>query len=262
MTASITLPRGDAGIVYRLRIADTALIQAQRLSAWCGHAPVLEEDIALANMALDLLGQARALLSHVGSLTGHSEDELAFLREERDYFNATLAELPGGPNDGADFAVTTLRNLMLSVWFELLWQALAESSSDAELAAIAAKAVKEARYHHRHAADWWQRLGDGTAESARRAQAAAQRLWPYAAELLHSDTVGDAAFNSQLGPAWSALAEPWRAAMQSHFEAAQVPLPAETAFLSTGTQGRHSEHLGPLLATMQHLQRSFPGGRW
>jgi ring-1,2-phenylacetyl-CoA epoxidase subunit PaaC len=262
MTASITVPRTDAAIVYRLRIADTALIQAQRLSAWCGHAPVLEEDIALANMALDLLGQARALLSHVGALTGHSEDELAFLREERDYFNATLAELPGGPHDGGDFAHTTLRNLMLSVWFELLWQALEAGSSDAELAAIAAKAVKEARYHRRHAADWWQRLGDGTEESARRARDAAQRLWPYAAELLHSDALGDAASQMNLGPAWSTLDEPWRAAMQSHFDAARVAVPAHTAFLSTGTQGRHSEHLGPLLATMQHLQRSFPGGKW
>jgi ring-1,2-phenylacetyl-CoA epoxidase subunit PaaC len=259
MTASITL-RADAHTQYLLRVADTALIQAQRLSAWCGHAPVLEEDIALANIALDLLGQARALLSHVGQHSGHSEDELAFLRDERQYFNLSLAELPGGPHDG-DFAITTLRNLMLSAWFTLLWER-AQGSSDTEFAAIAAKALKEARYHQRHSADWWVRLGDGTAESAQRCAAAVAKLWPYHAEMIESDAVCEAAQASGLGPRWADLAEPWAAQMHAVFADARVATPATVAMRSSGKSGRHTEHMGPLLATMQHLQRSFPGGRW
>src|SRR3954465_12591613 len=149
MQSSIAV-KADPSVQYLLRIGDTALIHAQRLSEWTGHAPVLEEDIALANMALDLLGQARAPLAHVGALedAGHDEDQLAFLREERDYRNVTLAELPRG-----DFAFTVVRNTMLATFFKLLWERLAHSS-DAELAAIAGKAVKEARYHQQHAADW------------------------------------------------------------------------------------------------------------
>ena len=149
MQASIRI-KDDPAVQYLLRIGDTALILSHRLSEWAGHAPVLEEDLALANMALDLIGQARALLTHAGALegAGHDEDQLAFLREERDYRNVTLAELPRG-----DFAVTLLRNAMMGTFFKLLWDRLV-SSSDAEVAAIAAKARKEARYHQQHAADW------------------------------------------------------------------------------------------------------------
>jgi len=159
MTASIQLKRAPE-VQYLLRVGDTALILAQRLAEWCGHAPVLEEDIALANMALDLVGQSRALLTHAGTLEGlgHDEDQLAFLRDERDYFNATIAELPRG-----DFAYTVLRNLFVSTWARLLWERLHESA-DAEVSAIAGKAVKEARYHQQHAADWLVRLADGTDE--------------------------------------------------------------------------------------------------
>ena len=143
-------------VQYLLRLGDTCLILAQRLGQWCGHAPILEEDIAMTNMALDLVGQARALLTRAGQLEGraHDEDQLAFLRDERDYFNATLAELPRG-----DFAFTVLRNAMAATWLRLMWERLVQSS-DAELAAIAAKALKEARYHEQHAGDWVVRLGD------------------------------------------------------------------------------------------------------
>src|SRR5450631_1643955 len=184
MTASIQIQRSPE-VQYLLRIGDTTLILAQRLAEWCGHAPVLEEDIALTNVALDLIGQSRAILTRAGELEGrgHDEDQLAFLRDERDYYNVTLVELPRG-----DFAWTVLRNLFVSTWARLLWERLAESS-DAELAAIAGKAVKESRYHQRHAADWVIRLADGTDESRRRTLAALDELWPYTQELFDADAV-------------------------------------------------------------------------
>ena len=236
---------------YILRLADTCLIWSHRLSEWCGHAPVLEEDIALANTALDLLGQARALLSHVGD-----EDKLAYLREEREFLNVTLAELPKG-----DFAFTVLRNFLLSSWALLMWQRLA-ASSDEQLAAIAGKAVKEARYHREHAADWVVRLGDGTDESARRMSIALERAWPYCAELFDADETDLDAQSQALGPAWSALEEAWRADVSAVLQEAAMALPADSAFRSEAKRGRHSEHMGRLLAEMQYLHRAFPGGVW
>jgi ring-1,2-phenylacetyl-CoA epoxidase subunit PaaC len=249
-------------VQYLLRIGDTCLILAQRLAEWCGHAPIVEEDIALTNMALDLVGQARAVLTRAGELEAehggerHGEDELAFLRDERDFRNATLVELPRG-----DFALTMLRNLAVAAFLRLLWQRL-ESSSDAELAAIAGKAVKEARYHQEHAADWIVRLGDGTVESAARLKAALDLLWPYIAEIFEGDAVDDHAAAARLGPRWSELRDDWRRDFGAVLVAAGLALPAERAFRSTGKVGRHSEHLGYVLAEMQHLQRTFPGGVW
>ena len=243
---------------YLLRLSDTCLVLGQRISEWCGHAPVLEEDIALSNMALDLIGQARALLTRAGELDGrgHDEDQLAFLRDEGDYLNVTLAELPRG-----DFALTCLRNAMLATLLKLLWQRL-QDSSDQELAAIAGKAVKEARYHQQHAADWVVRLGDGTDESRRRMQDALAQLWPYSAELFDLDAVDEAAHASGLGPRWADLQGEWQGEMQAILAAADLSAPQTTAFRSTGKRGVHSEHLGPMLAEMQYLQRSFPGGVW
>ena len=260
-SASITVV-WTAPVEYLLRIGDTCLVLGQRLGQWCGHAPVLEEDIALTNMALDLIGQARALFTHAGRLHGQAfdEDQLAFLRDERDYRNPTIAELPGGPRDG-DFAFTMLRNAMLATWLKLLWQRLAQSS-DAELAAIAGKAVKEARYHQQHAADWVVRLGDGTVESRRRCEAALSRLWLYTPELFEDDAVDAAALAGGLGPAWSALRAPWLAEMAEILAAATLAPPAEAAFRSAGKRGLHSENMGYLLAEMQHLQRAYPGGAW
>ena len=257
MQASIELNRTPA-VQYLLRIADTSLVLAQRLGEWCGHAPVLEEDIAMANIALDLVGQARALLTHAGTLEGrgHDEDQLAYLRDERDYFNLTLVELPRG-----DFAFTVLRNTMMATFFKLLWEQLA-GSADAELAAIAGKALKEARYHQQHAADWVVRLGDGTDESRARMEAALAQLWRYVPELFASDAIDEAARASGLGPAWSELREAWFAEMGSVLEEATLAMPAESAFLSTGKRGVHSEHMGYILAEMQFLQRAYPGGVW
>ena len=257
MQGSIQLERKPE-VQYLLRIGDTALILAQRLGEWCGVAPVLEEDIALTNVALDLVGQSRALLTHAGTLegAGHDEDQLAFLRDERDYFNATIAELPRG-----DFAFTILRNLILATWAQLLWARL-QASSDAEVSAIAGKAVKEARYHQQHAADWVVRLADGTAESRRRIDAALAELWRFTAELFESDAIDTAAHAAGLGPRFADLRDPWLAEMTAVFDEAGLAIPAESGFRSTGTRGVHSEHMGFILAEMQHLQRSFPGGVW
>jgi ring-1,2-phenylacetyl-CoA epoxidase subunit PaaC len=243
---------------YLLRIADTALILGQRTAEWTGHAPVLEEDIALANMGLDLIGQCRAVLAHAARLegAGHDEDQLAFLREERDYRNVTLVELPRG-----DFAVTVVRNTMMATFFKLLWERLAESK-DEELAGIAAKAVKEARYHQQHAAEWLLRLAGGTDESRRRTEKALAELWPYHAELFAADAVDEQAEASGLGPRWDTLRAPWLAEMQQVLEAAGLAVPASIPFLSTGKRGVHSEHMGYILAEMQQLQRAYPGGVW
>jgi ring-1,2-phenylacetyl-CoA epoxidase subunit PaaC len=261
MHASIKISP-EPSVQYLLRIGDTCLVLAQRLAEWCGHAPMLEEDIALSNMALDLVGQARAVLTRAGQLEAehggerHDEDQLAFLRDERDFRNLTLVELPRG-----DFAATQLRNLAMATFLELLWQRL-ESSSDAELAGIAGKAVKEARYHREHAADWVVRLGDGTAESTLRTRAALEWLWPYVAEIFESDAVDEHVAAERIGPRWTDLQGEWRARFAAVIAEAGLVLPADRAFRSTGKSGRHSEHLGYILAEMQHLQRAFPGGVW
>ena len=255
MQSSISL-QDDLAQKYLLRIGDTCLILAQRLAEWSGHAPVLEEDIALSNMALDLVGQARAVLALAGKSSGHDEDQLAFLREERHYYNLTLAELPRG-----DFAFTVVRNTMLATVLNSLWSELLTSSNE-ELAAIAAQAVKEARYHQQHAADWVVRLGDGTAESRHRTEAALATLWRYTPELFTSDAVEDAAHATGLGPRWTDLQSAWTEEMAQILAAASLATPQASAFRSTGKQGVHSEHMGYILAEMQHLQRSFPGGAW
>ena len=245
---------------YLMRVGDSCLIHAQRLAEWSGHAPILEEDIALTNLALDLVGQARALLTHVGQQAGFDEDQLAFLRNERDFVNVTLVELPGR-RAGRDFADAVVRNFLVAAWMNVLWAKL-EASSDAEIAAIAGKAVKESRYHVAHAADWVVRLGDGTAESARRMRLAIDRLWPYTAELFETDGVDTAAAESGLGPMRVALQAGWQAIVEPVFAEAGLEIPTLGAFRSTGSRGVHSEHMGYLLAEMQTLQRTFPGGQW
>jgi ring-1,2-phenylacetyl-CoA epoxidase subunit PaaC len=257
MQASIQLP-ADPKLQYLLRIGDTCLILGQRLGEWCGHAPIVEEDIALSNMALDLIGQARGVLTLAGEQCpqDYDEDQLAFLRDERDYLNPTIVELERG-----DFAFTVLRNAVVATWLKLVWERLRDSS-DAELAAIAGKALKEARYHQQHAADWVVRLGDGTEESRRRIDAALARLWLYTSELFEDDAVDAAAKASGLGPAASELREPWLAEMREILGEAGLALPKDAAFRSSGKRGVHSEHMGYILTEMQYLQRAFPGGAW
>jgi ring-1,2-phenylacetyl-CoA epoxidase subunit PaaC len=266
MARSITLDASPA-VRYLLRIGDTCLVLAQRLGEWCGHGPALEEDIAMANIALDLLGQARAVLTHAGHLEGHGhdEDQLAFLRDERDYFNVTLVELPNGSGGRRDFAFTMLRNFVVATFLKLLWERLIMSSDEA-VAAIAGKAVKEARYHQQHAGEWIVRLGDGTDESRRRIDAAREQLWKYVDELFESDAVDDAAEASGLGPRWSSLHTAWLAEIATVFDEAQLRPPHDASkpggFRSTGKFGRHSEHMGFVLTELQYLQRAYPGGVW
>lgn len=255
MSAVVESP---AQLQHVLRLADTSLVLGQRLSEWCGHGPVIEEDIALTNVALDLIGQARLLLTHAGTLEGRGrdEDQLAFLRAEPAFTNLTIVELPNG-----DFARTVLRNLLVAAWQREQWLAL-ESCTDAQLAAIAAKSLKETRYHLQHAADWTIRLGDGTPESHARMQRALDTLWPYTAEFF-ADFDDDAVrIAAGVGGAWPPLEARWTATVMPVLQQATLQAPARTSFASTGTRGVHSEHLGHLLAEMQYLQRAVPGGTW
>jgi ring-1,2-phenylacetyl-CoA epoxidase subunit PaaC len=248
----------DTHLEYTLRLADNALILGQRLSEWCGHGPVLEEDLALANIALDLIGQARLLLAHAATLEGgqRDEDQLAFLRDQHEFRNVAMVELPNG-----DFARTMVRNLLFGAFQVELWQAL-QASSDSQLQAIAAKSLKEARYHLQHAADWVVRLGDGTEESHARAQDALDDLWRYSAELFAPDAVERQAAAEGIGPQWHALEPAWRQRVLPVLEEATLRVPAPSGFRSTGKSGLHTEHLGHLLSEMQWMQRAYPGMRW
>jgi ring-1,2-phenylacetyl-CoA epoxidase subunit PaaC len=248
----------DARVEYVLRIADACLVHGQRLAGWCGHAPVIEEDIALANIALDHIGQARLLLTLAGELEGRGRDEdaLAYRRDEPDFRNPTLLELPRG-----DFGFTVVRGFLWACFMKVLCEALARSAN-AQLAAIAGKSLKEVRYHQQHLGDWLVRLGDGTAESKRRADAALARAWPYTAEWFEADAVDAAAEACGLGPAWSSLQSAWRAEVDPVLADAGLAPAAPTPFRSTGKSGLHSEHMGYLLAEMQSVQRAFPGAAW
>jgi ring-1,2-phenylacetyl-CoA epoxidase subunit PaaC len=243
---------------YILRLADSPLILGQRLSEWCGHAPVLEEELALANVALDLIGQARLLLARAGKLDprARNEDQLAFLRPEPEFRNVTLVELPNG-----DFGATVVRNLLFTAYQLHLWEAL-QQSRDSELAAIAAKSIKETRYHVRHAADWTVRLGDGTEESHTRAQSALDQLWPYTAELFAADALDEAAAAAGYGVSGASLEPAWAATVRPVLEEATLHVPERTPFRSHGKHGVHSEHMGHLLAQMQYMQRTYPGLQW
>lgn len=253
-----TAEANAAYLDYLLRIADSSLILGQRLSEWCGHGPVLEEDIALANTALDLIGQARLLLTHVGRLEdqGRDEDALAFRRAEHAYRNVSMVELPN-----EDFARTVLRNFLFTSFQVPLWQAL-RSSADRELAAIAEKSLKETRYHQQHAADWTVRLGDGTDESHARMQRALDYLWPYSAEFFAPTPQDEAVAAAQSGVAWPTLQGAWEERVLPVLATATLVVPRATAFLSRGKQGVHTEHMGHLLSEMQYLQRAYPGGTW
>jgi len=259
--------RDTPALRHVLRYGDTALIHAQRLTEWCGHGPVLEEDIAFSNMGLDLLGQARSLLAHAAVIDGQDfdADALAFLRDEAQFFNLTLAEQPSrrssAHSPGADFADMVLRNFILASWFKQGYAAL-QASADAGLAAIAAKSLKEVRYHQQHNAGWVVRLGDGTPESTRRMHAALDRAWPYVAELFSHDAVDDWAQASRHGPARAGLGVGWDRDVDDVFAEAGLVRPPGTPFISTGSQGVHSEHLGFILAEMQMLPRRHPGARW
>ena len=248
----------NAPFEYLLRLGDDRLVLGHRLSEWCGHAPILEEDIALANIALDLVGQASLLLGLAGRIegAGRDADALAYLRDSGEYRNALLVELPKG-----DFAVTIVRQLFFSV-FALLQAEALQRSSDRDLAGIAAKALKEFRYHVRHSADWMLKLGAGTSESRERAQRAVDDLWRYTGELFLADDVDRAAAASGLGVDPSTLESAWRETVQDLLARAGLTVPDTPYMQRGGRTGRHTEHLGHLLSEMQILARSHPGASW
>ena len=243
---------------YVLALADDALVASQRLGEWIARAPELEEDVALANIGLDLLGQARALLGHAGTLEGEGRDEdaLAYFRDERDFLNVHLVERPNG-----DFAVTMARLLLLSTYLHELWTALT-TSADETLAAIAAKAVKEVDYHVDHARMWVLRLGDGTEESHRRMQAGLEAEWPYAEELFDGTAVDARLVEAGVAVDPSSLRASWLERVSAVVHEATLTLPDVRPAVTGGRRGVHTEQMGYLLAEMQHLARSHPGAVW
>lgn len=244
-------------VLYLLRRADDALILGHRLSEWCGHAPMLEEDMALSNMALDLLGQARELYTYAAKVEGgdNDEDKFAYLRDIRQYRNLLLVEQPNG-----DFAVTMVRQLFYSVFADLYWRAMTRSG-DATLAAIAAKSEKESAYHVRHCAEWIIRLGDGTDESHALAQEAIEHLWAFTGEMFEVDDEGGL-IDAGVAVDVAALKSSWRKTVGDVVAEATLTLPSNDWMQRGGRAGRHSEHLGHLLSELQSLQRSFPGATW
>ena len=248
----------EARCRYVLRLADTALVLGQRLGEWIGHAPALEEDLALANLSLDLIGQARLLLTYAGELErrGRDEDALAFLRDAPEFLNLTLAEQPNG-----DFGHTIVRQWLIGAWQLEIYAGL-EHSVDNRLAAIAAKALRETRYHHRFSSGWLVRLGDGTPESHERMQRALDELWRFTAELFTPDEVDERLSRAGIAPSVPELAPHWSARVDEDLRAATLTRPAVQPYPWHGKRGVHTEHLGHLLAEMQHLQRTYPGARW
>lgn len=245
-------------VLYALRRADDALILGHRLSEWCGHAPMLEEDMALANIGLDLIGQARELYTYAGKVegAGNDEDRLAYLRDVRQYRNLLLVEQPNG-----DFARTIIRQFLYSAFADLYWRAMM-TSPDGTLAAIAAKSEKESAYHLRHASEWVIRLGDGTEESHRRAQTALDDLWAFTGELFHVDDSERSLIGEGMIVDPASLRAAWHATIDNVMQTATLTLPAKDWMQKGGRSGNHSEHLGHLLSELQSLQRSFPGATW
>jgi ring-1,2-phenylacetyl-CoA epoxidase subunit PaaC len=243
---------------YLLRLADDRLILGHRLSEWCGHGPILEEDIALANIALDLIGEATLFYKLAGAAEGKGRDEdgLAYFRDAVDFRNTLLVELPKG-----DFGATIVRQLFFSVYSLLQMEALA-TSANAELAGVAAKAVKESRYHVRHSAQWVVTLGDGTEESHKRAQRAVNDLWRYTGELFLSDSIDEEAVRAGVGVDPSTLADAWRVQVTDVLQRATLTVPNVTYMQRGGRGGKHTEHLGHLLDEMQIVARSHPGASW
>ena len=243
---------------FALRMGDNCLILGQRLSAWCGHAPALEEDIAMANVALDLIGQAKMWLGLAGELEGKGRDAdaLAFLRDARAFRNCLLVEQPNG-----DYGQTLMRQFLFDAWHVPMLEGLA-ASREARIAGIAAKAAKEAAYHRDRSADLVIRLGDGGEESRRRMQAALDLLWPFAGELLAADETEICLADEGVIPDFAGVAKEWTAFVELALEEATLVPPKDAAVRKGGKQGLHTEALGYILAEMQWLQRAYPGATW
>jgi ring-1,2-phenylacetyl-CoA epoxidase subunit PaaC len=247
-----------ARLHYVLRLADTSLVLGQRLGEWVGHAPALEEDLGLANLSLDLIGQARLLLTYAGEIEGRgrSEDDLAMGRDPSDFLNLALVEQPNG-----DFGTTIVRQVLIDAFQLELYEAL-QHSKDTRLAEIAAKSLKETRYHFRYSAGWLIRLGDGTEESQRRVQSSLNELWRFTQEFFAADAVDEAMERAGIAPSLASLAPKWSARIDEVLNQATLKRPLDTRYSWHGKRGDHTEHLGYLLAEMQYLHRAYPGASW
>jgi len=251
---------GDSGahFDYLLQLADTSLVLGQRLGEVVGHAPALEEELGLANIALDLIGQARLLLAYAGEHEGRGrdEDQLAMLRTPDEFRNLVLAEQPNG-----DFACTIVRQVLVDAWQLELYDAL-QGSRDAHLRAIAAKSRKETAYHFQYSSHWLVRLGDGTAESHARARRALEQLWPYTREMFDEQAADRELAERGIAPSAASLEAGWTTRIEGVLREATLALPPQVPYRWHGRRGIHSEHLGYLLAEMQVLQRTYPGAQW
>ena len=259
----VPAPQASPNALFELllRLGDDRLVLGHRLSEWCGHGPSLEEDIALSNVALDLIGQATMFLRLAGEVEGKGRDEdaLAYFREVVEFRNAQLVELPKG-----DFAFTIARQFLFDVYAVVLLDALSRSAHP-ELAAIAAKSLKEAKYHVRHSGEWMLKLGDGTDESHRRVQKAVDTLWRFTPELFAADDVDRTMLAAGIAPDLAALKDQWASLVRDVIARATLTLPNDTARVAStrgGRTGAHTEHLGHMLAEMQIIARSHPGAKW
>lgn len=257
-TATVSAPLATHHLTYTMRLADNALVLGHRLSEWSSRAPTLEEDIALSNMALDHIGQARALYAHAAGLEGQGrdEDQLAYLRDAQRFLNVHLVERPNG-----DFAASMARQLCYSAFAEPHWAAL-EASRDTELAGIAAKAGRECAYHLRHASEWVIRLGDGTRESRARMQTAIDEIWMFTGELFEADEADREMIAAGIGVDAGTIRPAWSTTLSDVLAEATLERPKDGWMSSGGRRGTHTEHLGHLLAELQFLQRAYPGARW
>lgn len=269
-------PKEGLREAFLLHLADNTLILSQRNSEWCGHGPVLEQDIAITNISLDLIGQARNFYQYAAQLINTNqlsdskapspkgegfggevnEDKLAYLRTEREYSNCLLVELPKG-----DWAQTILRQFFFSAYQSYLYTEL-QKSKDTQLAAIAEKSLKEVTYHLRWSSEWVIRLGDGTEESNQRMLNAMDTLWPYTGELFQPTMYETTAFNNGVGVDLNLIKPKWQEKIKKIFTEATLPLPGKTFFHTGGKEGRHTEHMGYILAEMQYMQRTYPNSEW
>jgi len=243
---------------YVIRIGDDSLILGQRLAEWCGHGPILEEDIAMTNISLDLIGQATTLLDYAAKIEGKGKnaDQLAFLRFDKDYRNLLLVEQPNG-----DFGMTMMRQFFFDAFRKPFFEAL-QHSKDEQLSAIAEKSLKETRYHLKHSSEWVIRLGDGTEESHQRIQESLDALYRYTDELFYSDEVQKAMESAGIAPKMDDVRSEWNKTVDYVLNEATLKIPDNQWKFEGGRRGMHSEHLGYILADMQYMQRAYPGLEW
>lgn len=243
---------------YLLRLADSSLIMGHRLSEWCGYGPILEEDIAMTNIALDLVGQSRFLYDYAAEVEGEgrTEDDLAYLRKEREYYNLMITEIPNG-----DFGMTMTKQFLFDVYQYYLYTALKESK-DERLAEFAVKSLKETTYHVRHSSEWMLRLGDGTEESHERVQQALDTVWRYTGEMFIADEVDEMMAAAGIAPKLADIKKQWDEKVSSVIKEATLKRPEDGWVIEGSKKGIHTEHLGFVLAELQYMQRAYPGMKW